>query len=350
MNERKPDKKIGLLLVNLGTPNSYEVSQVRSYLKQFLWDKRVIDIPRVFRFLLLYLIILPFRAPKSAKLYKSIWTHEGSPLAVFTANLSRKISSLLPSHFIVEHAMRYQNPSIPWALKKLSDANIEKLIVLPLFPQYSSAANGSVLEEVYSEVSKKWNIWPVTTLNLFYDNPLFINCFAARIKKTMCEMNADYVLFSYHGLPERHVKKSDLCQEKPMCLKDKSCCDVIKEQNSFCYRAHCFQTTRLLAQSLNLVDGTYQTSFQSRLGRSKWIEPYTDKLLPELAKKGFKRIAVTCPACVADCLETLEEIANEAKNIWLELGGEDLRLVPSLNDDDDWANAIIEMVKTNDFV
>ncbi len=336
--------KIGVMLINLGTPNSYKKKDVRIYLKEFLADKRVIDIPWFFRLLLLYCIILPFRTKKSAKAYQSVWFKEGSPLFVYSRQLADKVQTYLGNDYAVELAMRYQNPSIPNALINLQNKNVDKIIIFPLFPQYSSAANGSALEKVYSEISTQWNVVPISTVQPFYQHELFIKSFANRIKETLDLFKADYVLFSYHGLPERHILKSE-CGAKNYCLKRSDCCMQQTAENLYCYRAQCFATTKALVEKLYLKEGIYSNSFQSRLGRTKWIEPYTDLVLPELAQKGFKRLAIACPAFVADCLETLEEIAIRAKEQWVSLGGEDLILVPSLNASEDWVEAVSTIIK-----
>ncbi len=337
-------KKIGVLLINLGTPNSYQKKDVRTYLRQFLWDKRVIDIPWLFRILLLYCIILPFRTKKSAKAYRSIWMRKGSPLAVYHQALARHVQQALPSNYVVQGAMRYQSPSIEKSLAALMDQGVNHLVVFPLFPQCSSAASGSALEEVYSKISAQWNVLPVTTVPSFYAHPVFIESFERRIQNGLSSFNADYVLFSYHGLPERHIFKSENGQNKT-CLISKECCHTITKHNEFCYRAHCFATTRALAEKLNFPPDFYSSSFQSRLGRTKWIEPYTDLVLPQLAQQGFKRLLIVCPSFVADCLETLEEIAIRAKSDWLALGGEDLQLVPSLNAEPDWVQGVVHLIK-----
>ncbi|MES2615492.1 MAG: ferrochelatase [Bdellovibrionota bacterium] len=320
------NKKIGVLLINLGTPNSFLKKDVRIYLKEFLSDKRVIDIPWLFRFLLLYFIILPFRTKKSAKAYKSIWLKNGSPLKVYSEQLVAAVQTNLGNQYAVELGMRYQNPSIKQAIKNLVQKNVSQIIVFPLFPQYASAASGSALEKVYDELKNAWNVIPITTVPAFYNNNYFIQCFVNRIKESLKKFQADYVLFSYHGLPERHILKSGG--------------DI-----NFCYKQQCFATTQAIVEKLKFEKNFYSSSFQSRLGRAKWIEPYTDFVLPELAQKGFKKLLVVCPAFVADCLETVEEIAIRAKEQWISLGGENLVLVPSLNAEEDWVQSVATIVK-----
>ena len=337
-------KKIGVLLINLGTPDSYEKKDVRTYLKEFLSDERVIDIPILFRLMLLYLIILPFRTPKSAKAYQSVWQKGGSPLLVYSQELQLNVEEILPKEkYIVKLAMRYQNPSLSKKVEELIQSNVDEIILFPLFPQYSSAASGSALEKAYKEIAKYWNVVPVKTIASFYNNSEFIRCFANRIKAILDDFQPDYLLFSYHGLPERHILKSQ-CGEKKICFQSKECCEIIVNENTYCYRAQCVATTKAIANELNLPTNFYSNSFQSRLGRTKWIEPYTDIVLPQLAEKGYKKLAIACPAFVADCLETLEEISIRAKEQWLDLGGQDLILVPSLNGDKDWAQCVANII------
>lgn len=336
--------KIGVLLINLGTPDSPQKKDVRKYLREFLIDKRVIDIPFLFRLMLLYLIILPFRTRKSAAAYKKIWLKQGSPLLVHSENLTKKVQSELGENYNVQLAMRYQNPSIKNAIKNLMDENVSRLIVFPLFPQYTSAANGSALEKVYEELAKYWNVVPISTVPPFYDHELFIQCFVNRIQETFKSFSADYILFSYHGLPERHILKS-ACPFANACLQKENCCQF--NDDLYCYKSHCYKTTEAIVKKMNLDKNMVGTSFQSRLGRTKWIEPYTDLVLPKLSKKGVKKLAIACPAFVADCLETLEEIEMRAREQWKLLGGEELKLVPSLNAEADWASAVVQIVKEN---
>jgi protoporphyrin/coproporphyrin ferrochelatase len=327
--------KIGVLLVNIGTPDDPSVRSVRRYLREFLSDPRMLDMPGFLRFMLLNGIILPFRARQSAKLYQAIWTKAGSPLQVYSNALSDKLTKALGPDYVVVQGMRYGDPGIKTALKKLD--GVSKLIVLPLFPQYSSAATGSVIEAVLNEIKSGWNFPEIRVVNQFYDHPGFIAAYAGLIKT---HHQADFTLFSYHGLPERHVEKSGCSQG---CDKRKAC-PAISDANAFCYRAQCFETTRLLAKALNLKSSAYQTAFQSRLGRIPWIKPYTEDVLPNLIKQGVKQINVVCPAFTVDCLETLEEIGIRAKTRWRELGGESLTLIPCLNDDPNWVVAIRDMI------
>lgn len=335
-----------VLLLNLGTPDSPAVSDVRRYLREFLSDPRVLDLHPVGRWALLNLVILPFRPAKSARAYQSIWGQgdHGSPLLFHSRNLTEGVRAALGSGYVVELGMRYGAPSIPSALAKLLAANPSKIVVAPLFPQYSSAATGSALERVYEVLGKAWNVPAIETLPAFYDDPGFISSFTQVARPHLDAFRPDFVLFSYHGLPERHVRKSDLT--KSHCLANAGCCDAIGPANQYCYRAHCFATTRALAASLGLATEGHSVAFQSRLGRTPWIHPYTDLVLPELAKAGKRRLAILCPAFVADCLETVEEIGIRAKAQWKSLGGDDLLLVPSLNAEPAWIDTVAKMVRS----
>ncbi|KAB8033746.1 ferrochelatase [Fluviispira multicolorata] len=338
-------KRTGVLLVNVGTPDSPEVPDVRKYLREFLSDPRVIDISAVGRFLLLNFIILPFRTKKSSHAYKMIWKKEGSPLLIHGKILAENVGKILGDQYEVEFCMRYQNPSIEFAIQKLIQKNIDEIIVFPLFPQYSSAATGSVFEKVGKICNSKWNIPKLKYITYFYNDKRFLESFYEIAKPQINHFRADFVLFSYHGLPERHVKKSDTSSLQNHCLTKNNCCESIQVENKYCYRAQCYETTRSLVKLLQLTDDNHMTSFQSRLGRDPWIKPYTDLILPDLVSKGAKRIAVMCPAFVADCLETLEEIQMRAKEQWLSLGGEDLVLVTSLNSHAKWSETVADIIR-----
>lgn len=338
-------RRTGVLLINLGTPDSPEVSDVRRYLREFLSDPRVIDIAAPLRWLLLNAIILPFRPAKSAHAYKSIWTPEGSPLLVYERALEAGVRAKLGDGYVVELAMRYGSPSIASALAKLEAADLERIVVLPLFPQYASASTGSAMQKVFELAGTQNNVPDLVTINEFFDAPGFIESFAAVTRPELEALRPDHVLFSYHGIPERHVKASDLSGQH--CLASATCCDQLVAANRHCYRAQCYATTRALAKALNLSPEQHSVSFQSRLGRTPWIRPYTDLVLPELAQKGIKRLLVLCPAFVADCLETVEEIGIRAKDQWRGLGGEALQLVPSLNAHPRWVDAVAEMITSS---
>lgn len=333
----------GLLLVNLGTPTSPATGDVRRYLREFLSDPRVLDIPALRRWLLLNLVILPFRPKASAEAYRKVWSRRGSPLLFHGQNLARKVAEELGGAVPVVLAMRYQTPSIAAALSELRAAGVDRIVLLPLFPQYSSAAWGSAVEKVYVEVNRMWNVPAISVVPPFYDHPAFLDAFAAVARPVLDDLRPDMVLMSFHGLPERHVLKSDESDVRH-CLASSACCDKIVSANRNCYRAQCFATARGIASAVGLSPDDYEVAFQSRLGRSPWIKPYTDIRLRELAEAGVKRVAVLSPAFVADCLETLEEIAIRGKADFLAHGGEALRLVPSLNSEDVWVRGIVRIL------
>jgi len=335
-------RPVGVLLINLGTPDSTAVSDVRRYLREFLSDPRVVDINPVGRWMLLNFVILPFRPRKSAEAYRAIWTDEGSPLLVYEQALAERVQHALGPSFHVELAMRYGNPSIPDAVDRLMAMDPERIIVVPLFPQYSSAATGSAIDRALEVIGKQWNVPPVETIPAFYDDPGFIDSFAQVARPLLRDFQADHVVFSYHGVPERQVTKSD--PTGAHCLASPDCCKVDVPANRYCYRAHCVRTSDRLIEALDLDPEKTSTTFQSRLGRTPWIKPYTDEALTEMARAGVKRVAVLCPAFVADCLETLEEIGIRAKEDWQAEGGEDLLMVPSLNAHPRWVRTIADWV------
>ncbi len=335
--------KWGIMLVNLGTPDDTSVTSVRRYLKEFLSDPRVIDIPALIRFLLVNLIIVRFRGPKSAKAYRKIWTDRGSPLLFHGQDLAAKLNEVYQGKVQVKLAMRYQNPSIANVLEEFRREEIDQIIVFPLFPQYSSAAGGSAVAKVYEEASKHWNVTNLYVIPPYYDHPAFINALKEVSLPELEAFAPDHTLFSYHGVPERHVKKSEEGRSG-YCLQEKNCCDKISSVNRFCYRAHCVATTKAAAKAFGLKDSAFSYSFQSRLGKDPWLTPYTDETIENFPKKGIKKLAVLCPAFTADNLETIEEIGMEAKESFLENGGEAFKVIPCLNSSDVWASAIAEMV------
>ena len=331
-------KKTAVLLINLGTPDSPSVGDVRKYLFQFLNDPRVIDIPWLLRALLVNLIIVPFRAPKSAKIYKELWTKDGSPLLLHGKHVTQKLQEKLAQKADVFFAMRYQNPSIDNVLEEIRKKNYSKIIVIPLYPQYASSSTGSTLEKVMQVVSKWWVIPEITLVSQYYDEVGYIDAFAERGKKHM-EDRYEHVLFSYHGIPVRQVDK---VYESTPCA-DHHCEDHLDEENAFCYKAACYETTRLIAARLNIPKENYTVAFQSRLDK-KWLEPFSDEVVEQLAKKGVKRLLVFSPAFTADCLETTIEIGSEYKEIFEEHGGEHLQLVESLNEHPLWIGTLEKLV------
>jgi len=336
----------GVLLVQLGTPDSPEVPDVRRYLREFLSDPRVIDIPAAARWLLLRAVILPSRPRRSAAAYQSIWTAEGSPLLVHTRELAGAVAARLGPAFRVEVGMRYGSPSITRAVERLTAAGADRLVALPLFPQYAGSSSGSALQATLDALGRRWNVPEVRTLGPFFEAPGFVEAAAEAARPVLAETRPEHVLFSYHGLPERQVQRSDPTGRHCLAGGDASCCEAPPpEVRAFCYRAQCVATSRALASALGLEEGTWSSSFQSRLGRIPWIRPYTDEVLPELAGRGVRRLAVLCPSFVADCLETLEEIGIRGREQWQELGGEVLGLAPCVNAAPRFADAVADWVR-----
>lgn len=331
----------GVLLLNLGTPDAPTPPEVRRYLREFLSDPRVIDINPVGRWLLLELVILPTRPRKSAEAYAKIWGEQGSPLLHNGQALREAVSERLPEIPVVL-GMRYGNPSIAAGLDELHALGCDHVVVLPLFPQYASSSTGSAAEKVYREAGKRWNTPFVTVVPPFYDDLRFVEAFAQVGQPVLDALRPDHVLMSFHGLPERHMRKSDPTGQH--CLQAEGCCEKIVDANRNCYRAQCFATARALAGRLGLPPPQWSVSFQSRLGRDPWIKPYTDERLVELAAQGVRRMAVFCPAFVADCLETLEEIGMRAQADFQAAGGERLELVPSLNAHPAWVDAVVGLL------
>jgi ferrochelatase len=332
----------GVLLVNLGSPESPRTPEVMRYLREFLWDSRVLDVNPVARALLLHLFILPFRSPRTAKAYQKIWTEEGSPLLVHGRNLAAAVASALGSSIPVALGMRYGKPSIGKGLIELQDQGADQIVVLPLYPQYASSSTGTVLEKVFKEAGRSTNVSDLVTVPPFYDHPGFVKAFAAVGRPELEDMKPDHVIMSFHGLPERHIRRSDTSEAH--CLESESCCETLSPVNRHCYRAQCFATSRLLAAELGIT--SYSVAFQSRMGRTPWIRPHTDVVLSELPSQGKKRVAVFCPSFVADCLETLEEIGIRGRETLLESGGEDLRLIPSLNVHPVWVETVLNLIRT----
>lgn len=333
----------GLLLVNLGTPDLPTPPAVRRYLREFLSDPRVIDLNPVGRALLLNLIILPLRPRKSAHAYQSIWDAErGSPLLYHSRDLAAGVARALGDDWRVELAMRYGSPSIPAGLEALRSAGIDRIVVLPLFPQYAASSTGTAVARVLEVASSGWDTPWLDVLPPFYDDPGFLDAFA-QVARTHGALEADHVLMSFHGLPERHLRKSD--PSGGHCLVQATCCDVITSTNRNCYRAQCRATARGIAARLGLAPERYTVCFQSRLGRTPWIRPYTDDVINDLAKTGTRRVAVMCPAFVADCLETIEEIGMRARQQFRQAGGGELVMIPSLNSSPDWIAAVAALAR-----
>lgn len=329
--------KKGVLLINLGTPDSSSVKDVRRFLREFLLDPLVVDMPALARWLLVNFIIVPFRGPHSAKDYQMLWTEQGSPLKIHSEDLLRKLKDKMTDEYTLALAMRYQNPDIRSGLKQLKDAGCETILILPLFPQYAEATTLSSLNKVEEEL--KSMDWQVATDSIitFADDELFIDAVAEKADG-MYDKDIDHTVFSYHGLPERQLKKLN-----NKCL-DGNCCAELTEANYNCYRAQCMATSRALAKKLQLSDQQYTVCFQSRQGNIPWIQPYVDDVITDLAEKGNKNIVVFSPAFVADCLETTIEIGHTYRTMFKELGGEELHLVPCVNSSDKWVEALEKMI------
>jgi ferrochelatase len=346
--------RLGILLINLGTPDGEpekgpSVEQVKVYLKQFLMDPFVVDIPFVFRWLLVNGVILRKRPEQSAEAYRKVWSKNGSPLLHFHLQLVEGVRRRLSSALSIDAAkilpaMRYGNPSIESRMEKLVASGVDEVLLVPLYPQYSMAATESSVEECKLWAKKhapglKFKIFPA-----FYDAEPFIHAFSEVTQESLAGFDYDHLLFSFHGLPERHVRKTDRSGGSH-CLKKENCCATITDANRDCYRAQCFATARAMASRLGLAPEKYTVCFQSRLGRTPWIRPYTDVVYKELADRGVKKVAVICPAFVADCLETLEEIEIRGRDQFIGLGGQDLKLVPSLNDSVVWMEGLSQMIQ-----
>lgn len=334
--------KLAVLLVNLGSPDSPEPGDVYKYLTEFLNDPRVFDINWIGRKVLVNGIIVPFRHRKSARIYDQLWTENGSPLIHWGNRVKDLLQEKLNEHEQTETkvflAMRYQNPSIESALFSIKKWSPDKIIVLPLFPHYASASTGSVIDKCMRVMRDLWVFPEIQFISQFWDNPDFLDCVAERGRAFNLN-EYDHVLFSYHGLPERHVDK---VYEDLEC-KNHSCENEINDENKFCYKATCYATTREVAKRLGLKPEQYTVCFQSRLGKG-WIEPFSDVVIEELAKKGEKKLLVFSPAFVADCLETTIEIGVEYQELFHKHGGEKIQLVPSLNDQPKWIDALAQMI------
>lgn len=346
-------KKTCVLLINLGTPDSPKTSDVRRYLTQFLNDPRVIDISAFSRFFLVNGIIVPLRAPKSAKVYKELWDMWGgnSPLLTFGLKLKDLVQSQFNDQSVtVEFAMRYQNPSLDSVLSRVEKKGYDQIILLPLFPHYASSSTGSAIEKSLEIIRTWWTIPEIKIVSHFFDHPGYIDAFADRAKKYLTpELTAqhgplagyDHVMFSYHGLPERQIEKvhPDLTCANCNCPKQ------FNTEQSHCYRNECYQTTRLLVEKLNIPADKYTVSFQSRLGKTPWLTPYSDKVVEDLAKSGAKKILAFSAAFISDCLETSVEIGHEYQEIFEKHGGEKVQLVESLNDSPIWVEAVCDMIR-----
>lgn len=333
--------KRAVILMNLGSPDSTEVKDLKRYLDEFLMDERVIDKPWLLRALLVKGIIVPFRAPKSAAAYKSIWTKEGSPLIVISKQQQQALEKQIDEPVAI--AMRYGNPSPRKAYDKLlkNNPNLEEIIVVPMYPHYAMSSYETAVEYAKEQHKKGSYSFKLSFIKPFYNDADYINALCESIKPYITG-DYDQILFSYHGIPERHILKCD--PTKKHCLKLVNCCEVPSEAHQYCYRHQCWTTTLLVTDKLGIPKEKWGFSFQSRLGRDPWLQPYTAMRLEELPKEGIKKILVVCPAFVSDCLETLEEMDEEGKEIFEHAGGESFQLIPCLNTHPLWIETLSKWV------
>jgi len=335
-----PRPDAGLLLVNLGTPDAPRTADVRRYLREFLSDPRVIDIPALPRKLLLEAVILPTRPRRTAAAYAKVWSDAGSPLLVHGEALRAALERRLGASWAVALGMRYGRPSLDTALRRLEERGVREVIALPLFPQYSSAATGSALAALFAAPAAA-RLHRIHALGPFHADPGFVAAWRDIAAPALADFRADHVLFSYHGLPERQIRAADASGSH--CLAGAECCVRPHVAHASCYRAQCLATSAALAAALHLDPARTGTSFQSRLGRTPWIRPFTDHVLPELASAGVRRLAILCPSFAADCLETVEEIGIRAREQWRGLGGEELLLVDCPNAHPTWVEAVAQL-------
>ena len=326
----------GILLVNLGSPDSPEPQDVKKYLGEFLMDERVIDVPLWARNILVKGIILKTRPKASAAAYKKIWWEEGSPLIVISERLKRKIEAKV--EVPVALAMRYGSMTIKKGMEELVNKGVDEILLFPLYPQFAMATTETILVLAESIKKEHFPDLKLESVPALYNKSDYIEVLAKSIAKHLRNTSYEHLLFSYHGVPERHIKKRDIT--KSHCKIDNSCCVTPSKAHEFCYRHQCFEVTRLVAEKLDLQEDSYSTSFQSRLGFDPWLQPYTDRTIERLGKEGVKNMAIVTPAFVSDCLETLEEIAMEGEEIFHEMGGQEFTTIPCLNDDDDWVDLL----------
>jgi len=331
-------ERVGLLLVNLGTPDTPHPRDVRRYLREFLSDPRVMDLPPLRRFLLLELLILPRRPRVAAAAYRKIWTSDGSPLLVHGRALAGKLQARLGDAVQVELAMRYGSPSVASALDRFDRGGVSRLTLLPLYPHYSAAATGSTIEHVLKSAGGRWNTPFLQVVPPFYEHPAYLDARAETVRPFLAGGEPERVFMSFHGLPERQLRRSDPSGRH--CLARADCCAAIDAANRYCYRAQCYASARQLGERLGLAPERVGVCFQSRLGRTPWLRPYTDQVLVEAARRGL-RDALVVPSFVADCLETLEELSMRGVESWRANGGNSLRVVPALNADDRFVEAVV---------
>ena len=331
----------GVLLVNLGSPESPTPKDVKPYLDEFLMDKYVIDVPFLLRALLVRGIILQTRPKKSAEAYSRIWTTEGSPLIVISKKMHQKVAAKVD--IPVALAMRYGTMTIKKGLQELKDKGVNEVMLLPLYPQHAMASTTTIVVLAEELRQKYFPEMRFTNVPAFYNKPDYIQALANSIKKHLEGFNYDHLLFSYHGIPKRHIRKTDVT--KSHCKIDGSCCNTPSPAHEFCYRHQCYETTKQVVKLLGIPEGKYSQTFQSRLAGDKWLTPYTDVEINKMPEQGIKKLAVVTPAFVADCLETLEEIAMAANHQFKEHGGEEFMAVPCMNDEDEWCGVVANWIK-----
>ena len=334
--------KTGVLLINLGTPDAPTPAAVGRYLREFLMDGFVIDLPAPLRWFLVNVLIVPRRKFQSAEAYQKVQLPEGAPLLVHTRMLAQKVSQQLGDEYLVELGMRYGNPSIESALQKLKSRGVSRIIVLPLYPQYAESSFETAVVETKRSAREFGGEEILTFLPPFYRDPGFVGAWARCIRREIDAENTEHFVFSFHGVPVRHLTKFHSGDQHYTPAAD--CCTEITSANKNCYRAQCFATARAIAAQLELHPEDYTISFQSRLGRAEWIGPNTVDVFQSLAQRGIRRIAVACPSFVADCLETLEEIGIRGRETFFSAGGEALELIPSLNADATWTEAVARRI------
>lgn len=328
----------GILLVNLGSPDSTSVPDVRRYLNEFLMDSRVIDKAWPVRRFVVSMILIN-RPKESAHAYQKVWMKEGSPLIAISKNVLKKVQSRV--NVSVELAMRYQNPSIGAALQKLAGQGVDDLLLIPLFPQYAMSSFETAVERVKELAAKIAPAMHITVQPPFYNSPDFISALVAGAEDHL-RKGYDYILFSYHGLPERQIKKTD--PTGTHCLMSENCCEIASPAHATCYRAQCYQTTKAFVEKAGIPREKYSVSFQSRLGKDPWLKPYTDFEFERLAKQGVKKLLVICPAFVSDCLETLEEIGIRGRESFVQAGGQEFEQIPCMNEHPLWIDALVGMI------
>jgi len=337
--------RIGVLLINLGTPDASTPEGVGAYLREFLMDGFVIDVPKPLRWFLVNVMIVPRRKVQSARAYQKVQLPGGSPLLVYTRELAEEVAARLAAddRYVVEYAMRYGNPSIAASLAKLHSQDVSRIIVLPLYPQYAESSFETAVVETKRVAQQLGCANRLSFFPPFYHRPEFIAAFARRIAEDCEKQSPEHLVFSFHSLPERHLKRLDTTREH--CLVKSTCCDELSAVNKNCYRAQCMFTARAIAAQIGLKEDAYTVSFQSRLGRAKWIGPTTEVVLRELAQRGVKQVAVSCPSFVADCLETVEEMGIRGRQTFIDAGGAELRLIPSLNADPLWVDTVASWIR-----